>query len=566
MVHKNELSRGASYGGTLVGWIAAALLVGSVWLVYGRSLDAPFLFDDDASVLTNTSIRALWPLVGSGERRGPLNPPIEIPTSARPLVNLSLAVNYHFGGVDPRGYHAVNIVLHLLCALLLWAIVRRTLRLPYFDERLQRAAGLLALAVALLWAVHPLVTEAVVYVTQRTELMVVLFYLATMYCSMRYWGAASPASRCSWLALATLACLAGAASKEVLVTAPLVVLLFEWTFFGRSLRELLRDSWPLYLGLAASWVLIIALQLGSPRNVSAGFGAGVPLFHWWWTQAEIFVMYLRLAAWPSPLLVHYQLPQLETLRSALPYILAVVALAVATLVLLWQHRAAGFLIACTMVVLAPTHIVPIVTEIAAERRMYLPLAALVALVVVGGYWCLVIATKRRAASWPPVVGGTLVLLLAIVYGVASANRLATYYDGVAIWREVVSNQPTNQVAHTNLAVALSRAGRKHDAIEHFRSALQLRPNFAEARYALGMALAADRQYDAAIAELQTVIQQKPGAYRIHNNLGVVFFSAGRLEEAIAEFEKTLELQPDFAEAAENLNRARRASVLPKKAQ
>ena len=547
-------------------WLVLVVLAGAVWAVYGRSLDAPFLFDDDASVLTNTSIRALWPMVGASERRGPLNPPIEIPTSARPLVNLSLAVNYHFGGVDPRGYRAINILLHLLCAMLLWAIVRRTLRLPYFDERLQRAAGLLALAVALLWAVHPLVTEAVVYVTQRTELMVVFFYLATLYCSLRYWAVASPASRCSWLSLATLACLAGAASKEVMVTAPLVVLLFEWTFFGRSLRELLRDSWPLYLGLGASWVLIIALQLGAPRNVSAGFGAGVPLLDWWCTQAEVFVMYLRLAAWPSPLLIHYQLPQMEPFRSSAPYVLAVVALAVATLVLLWQHRAAGFLIAGTMVVLAPTHIVPIVTEVAAERRMYLPLAALVALVVVSGYWCLLTTTMRREAFWLPAVGGGLVLLLAIVYGVASANRLATYYDPVAIWREVVVRQPYNEIAHTNLAVALSRAGRKHDAIEHFRSALQLRPNFAEARYALGMALAADRQYDAAIAELQTVIQQKPDAYRIHNNLGVVFFSAGRLEEAIAEFEKTLELQPDFAEAAENLNRARRASVLPKKAQ
>jgi Flp pilus assembly protein TadD len=559
---QSEPNTSASAGASA--WLAIVVLAAAVGAVYGRSLDAPFLFDDDVSVLTNGSIRSLWPLMGTSDHRGPLNPPIEIPTSARPLVNLSFALNYYFGGVDPRGYRAVNIVLHVLCAMLLWAVVRRTLRPPFFDERVQRAAGPLALAVALLWAVHPLATEAVVYVTQRTELMVVFFYLATLYFSLRYWAAASQASRRTWLSLATLACLAGAASKEVVVTAPLVVLLFEWTFFGRSLREIVRCSWPLYVGLFASWVLIAVLQLGAPRNLSAGFGAGVPLFEWWCTQAQILVMYLKLAAWPTPLLVHYRMPQLETIQAAWPYVLAVAALAFVTLGLLWRRNAVGLLVACVLLILAPTHVVPIVTEVAAERRMYLPLAGLVALLVVGMYWCLQRLVRRPAAQWPLAAGGTVVLILASVYGVASARRLETYHDLVALWQEVVDRQPANQIAQMNLAVALSRVGHSPGAIEHFRAALQLQPDFEQARYALGMALAADGQNEAAIAELQTVVRQKPDAYRIRNNLGVVLFAAGRLDEAIAEFEKTLELRPDFVEAQENLNRARRASVLPKK--
>jgi hypothetical protein len=136
----NAVSAGVS------AWIALVVLAAAAWAVYGRAIDAPFIFDDDVSVLTNGSIRSLWPLVGVGDERGPLNPPIEIPTSAWPMVNLSLALNYRFGGVDPRGYRAVNIVLHVVSAMLLWAIVRRTLRLPYFDKRLQWAAGPLALA------------------------------------------------------------------------------------------------------------------------------------------------------------------------------------------------------------------------------------------------------------------------------------------------------------------------------------------------------------------------------------------------------------------------------------
>ena len=200
---------------------AAALLVGAVWIVYGPSLDAPFVNDDEISIVENESIRQLVPLWGDAEHAGSLTPPKELPTSGRPLVNLSFALNYRFGGLEPRGYRAVNILFHALNVLLLAVLVRRTLRLPYFGGRFGDSAGLIALAVALVWALHPLVTETVVYVTQRTELMVAFCYLATLYASLRFWE--SRAFR--WLFLAVLACWAGMASKEVMVSAPLMVLL-----------------------------------------------------------------------------------------------------------------------------------------------------------------------------------------------------------------------------------------------------------------------------------------------------------------------------------------------------
>src|SRR5207253_2214235 len=99
--------------------------------------------------------------------------------------------------------------------------------------RFNLSAGWLAPAVALIWALHPLQTETVIYATQRTELLMALFYLATLYCSMRYWLTAD--SRATWLVLAILACLCGMASKEVMVTAPVMVLLFERTFIAGSL-------------------------------------------------------------------------------------------------------------------------------------------------------------------------------------------------------------------------------------------------------------------------------------------------------------------------------------------
>ena len=232
-------------------WAAAAAIAVCIGAVYGRALDAPFIFDDNSAIINNKSIVSLWPLLGTAERPGPLNSAQDVPTASRPLVNLSLAINYYFGELDPTGYHGFNVVLHCLSAWLVFAIVRRTLRLPYFRGQCDTSAGWLALAVALLWALHPLATEAVIYATQRTELMMAFFYLATLDCGLRYWAAQSLPTgaysnrwrRITWCLLAMFSCAAGMASKEVMVSAPLLVLLFERTFVAGSLANALRRSW-----------------------------------------------------------------------------------------------------------------------------------------------------------------------------------------------------------------------------------------------------------------------------------------------------------------------------------
>ncbi len=308
---------------------AVVVLAGVTWAVYGRALSTPFIFDDAFSVRDNPSIVRIWPLVG-GVRGGPLNPPKELPTAGRPLANLSLALNFHFGRLDPVGYHVFNLIVHLLSAILLMAIVRRTLCLEYFEGRFAHASGALAFIAALLWAVHPLLSETVVYITQRTELLVGFFYLATLYASLRYWAAQSPAGRNTWLAVATLACLAGVACKEVMVTAPVVVLLFERTFISGSVRIAIERSWPLYIGLSFSWALLAVLNLGGPRSNTAGFNLGVPACVWWFTQAKVLVMYLKLVVWPWPLAIHYEMPYLETFGAAWLWVMPVLLLCIAT--------------------------------------------------------------------------------------------------------------------------------------------------------------------------------------------------------------------------------------------
>ncbi len=170
-------------------WIAALLLAVALGIVYGRAARAPFVHDDNISVLHNPSIVRLWPLFGTAAQSGPLRPPRDAVTSGRPLVNLTLALNYAIGGYDPVGYHVVNLLIHIGASILLYGIVRRTLLLERFRERFGVSAFQLALAVALVWAIHPLQTDAVEYVSQRTESLMGLFYLATLYASVRYFTA-----------------------------------------------------------------------------------------------------------------------------------------------------------------------------------------------------------------------------------------------------------------------------------------------------------------------------------------------------------------------------------------
>jgi tetratricopeptide (TPR) repeat protein len=538
-------------------FVAAVLMTGAVWAAYGRSVDTPFLFDDPLSIVNNRSIRRLWPLVGDADHPGPLNPGQYNPVAGRPLVNLTLALNYHFGGLDPHGYHVLNIWLHVLSALVLFAIVRRTLRLPCFQGRFDTAADPLALAVSLVWALHPLQTEAVIYVTQRTELLVGFCYLATLYGSLRYWAATTRGGRATWLALAVLASLAGMASKEVMVTAPVVVLLFERAFVTRSFRRAWQQSWPLYVGLAATWGLLLALNYSGPRSDTAGFHVGVPLAAWWLTQAKVFWMYLKLAVWPWPVAIHYGMPYLDSLAAAWPWLLGTVLVAIALAILLWRNHPVGFLGAWVLLVLSPTLVVPIATEVAAERRMYLPLAALVALVIVGAYLPIQRAVQRlRTEDKDPgpifaAASCTLVAVLLVSY-IVTTLRLAVYQDPLALWRSTVASQPKDSLALVSLGVQYERRGQYDEATRLYQRAVELKSDYAEAHNALGNMLGRAGQVQQAIKHFEQAVQLDPNFIDAHYSYGVALMAAGRRQEGIAQFEEALRLNPDFAEAYWNL--------------
>jgi protein O-mannosyl-transferase len=547
-------------------WLAVACLVGAILAAYHNSFSGPFVFDDGPAILGNPTIRHFSTLgdVLSPPRAGGQT------VGGRPVVNLSLAVNYALGGVSVRGYHVFNLIVHLLGALALFGIARRTLRQPALRERYGFSATPLALAVALLWAVHPLLTESVTYVIQRAESLMGLCYLLTLYCFIR--GAKSggnppvagnqraPAAMITdrrgsvWLLLAVGACALGMATKEVMVSAPLLVLLYDRTFVAGSWRGAWAKRRFFYLSLGATWLLLGWLVLGTEhRGGTAGLGMGDSAWTYALTQTRAIVRYLQLSLWPHPLVFDYGTDTIERLADALPFALVVALLLAGTAVALWRWPAAGFLGMWFFAILAPSSsIVPIPVQPVAEHRMYLPLAAVVALAVVG------LHSRWRRGCW--FIFAAMALALASL----TVARNADYLNPRSIWADTVAKRPANARARCYLGDVLAAKGQFAEALSHYEKAVQLelpatargdRSIFGDILVNSGNVLRALGREAEAVKRYEDALQVDPNLAAAYFNLGGVHLQAGRLPEAVARFEQALKLEPNYEAAHTSLGSA-----------
>lgn len=543
----------------------------AIFCVYYPSLDGPFVFDDASTIVENPSIRQLWPLLGSQENPAPLTPPDGTAVYARPLVNLSFALNYYFGELDPHGYRAVNVFVHFLTALLLWSLIARTLRLEYFENRIAPIVDQLAFAAALAWALHPLVTESVVYVTQRTELLMGLCYLTTLYAAIRYWSTNRSVSKTCWLALATLACSAGMLCKEMIASAPAMVLLYERTFIAGSLRRTFAKSWPLYAGLALSWLVAIGVSLDGQQTPKTGFDLGVAAHEWWYTQAKVFFLYLKLAVWPWPLVIHYEVPLLRSIATAWPWLWAFACYAVVASLLIVRRSPIGYVMTWVVAVLSPTLLIPLVGETVAERRMYVPLAAIIALLVVGSHSSLnaILHRAGKGISSSPktpspendggefgigtmITFGWMVVPLVIGLGWLSAQRLTAYDSELTLWQDALKYQPDDPLVRANLGISLTKANRFDDAVPHFETWTQQEPDSHWAHYNLARAFEATNRADKAIIEYQRAVELLPDHAASHYNLARLLQPTDKWLWAIKHYRKAIDAEPDFADAHTNL--------------
>lgn len=518
--------------------LAGGALVLAALAAYHNSLDVPFIFDDGPSILGNPSIRHLWPL------SGPLSPPDGSGgVSGRPLVNLSLAVNYALGGFEVRGYHVMNLALHALAGLTLWGVLRRTLRQPGLHPDLGDNAEPAAWVMALLWTVHPLLTESVVCIVQRTEVLGGLFYLLTFHCFIRALEG-GPRER-GWQGLTVAVCLLGMAAKEIVATAPVLALLYDRTFVSGTFRAAwVRRKW-LYVSMAATWLLLAWLMLhNQQRGRTVGFGLGVSSWEYLLTQCEALVMYLKLSFWPHPLVVDYGTVLVGGIGEVWWQGTLIVALLLGTVAALVRQPKPGFLGAWFFVILAPSSsFVPLTTQTMAEHRMYLPLMAVIALVVGSA----TVWLGRRA-----VMG---FLVLAIGAGGLTIRRNTDYQDDLTLWRDTVEKSPANSRAHAGLGTAHHDRGNLAEARRHYEESLRLDPASGHKHYNLGLVLDNLGRTDEAIRYYRETLRLMPQHAGAHANLAVILVQRGQSAEAVPHLEAALVQMPDLTGAYHTLGQA-----------
>jgi tetratricopeptide (TPR) repeat protein len=499
---------------------AAALVVAGV-AVYLNGLRTPFVFDDRDVIERNPSILSLadsfFPQAADG-----------MTTSGRPLVNVRLAVDHQLGGMDVRIYHATNLVIHLLAALVLYALLRRLLG---------AAGDIAAFLGALLWTVHPLQTESVTYTAQRAESLVGLFLLLTLYALVRAADPADAVRRQRWQMATVTACLLGVFCKEVMVVAPVVALLLDRTFLAGSFGAAWRARRGLYLALLATWLPLAWLVAGSAgRGGTAGLSVNVSSWHYLLTQTWAIPHYVRLVFWPWPLVFDYGVDLIREPGQVVGQGLVMLALLGTTAFALVRHPRTGFALAAFFLVLAPSSsVVPVATQVIAEHRMYLALAAVTTLTAVG---------LQRWLGRTALVTG---LAVAFALAAATVARNRDYQSELGLWRDIAAKRPQNARAYANIGQLLSEQGREEEALAAYAESLRLLPEQPRTLFNAGLSLTALGRDDEARASYARSVELDPKYVDPRANLGLLLLEQGAVPEALAHLAEAARLAPDRPE-------------------
>ncbi len=519
-------------------WLGA-LLVALCGLVYANSLGGMFVYDDFGTIRGNPNIESLWPLSSS------MSAPPGSGASGRPIVALSLAINYAIGGHEVFGYHLFNVLVHVLTGLALFGCVRWALTWRAKGAEPALSPVLAATLLAGLWMVHPLNSAALNHVTYRNEALLALFYLTCLYgairaqCADAGLGGTKPGP---WLLLSCLSCAVAMGCKEIAVSLPLVVLALSATLFEKGWWQTLRERRLYYTGLGGTWLLLAWIISTGDRGESVGVGAeGIGSLDYLQTQAGVLLHYLRLSFWPDPLVLDYRdWAVVRDWQAALvPGAVVLGLFAVAALALLRRKVLGALAIAC-FAVLAPTSsFIPITGAIAAEHRMYLPLTALVLLV--GAFVFQVCRRLGLQGRRCELVLSLFALLLMAPLAWTTVQRNKDYETGISIWRDTVEKRPGNSLAWSNYASALRRRGHPDESEQALRKSIELNPGNHSALENLGILMRERGDLSASIDAYRRAGEARPDIGLLQMKLGRVLLESGNLASGLQALDRGLQL-------------------------
>ena len=498
-----------------------ALLLGAlVVAVYLPALRAGFVWDD--SILVNESVvhewSGLWNIWFS---------PADIEREAHywPVVYTSFWLEHKLWGLAPLGYHAVNVLLHLVNVLLIWRLLGRL-----------AAPG--AWTVAAVFAVHPLHVESVAWVIERKDVLSALFYLTAALTWIRFTEAPRPGRYLLALGLFT----AGLLSKSIVVTLPAALLIWHWWQAGRITRTDLTRLAPFFAVALA--VTAADLAFYSSREPLA---LGYSLVERVLIAARALWFYAGKLLWPTDLIVIYPLWEISAAdRVAWTYVLGAAALAA----LLWFGRerfGRGPLAGVLFFAVTLSPVLGFVDygymqfSLVADRFQYL--AGLGVLAVLVG--AAAQGASRLQASRKRLAAGGLAVVLALL-GAQTWMQARIWRDGVTLFSHIVAYNPDARDAHLNLVGPLADAGRLDEALAAARIGVERRPDNADAHTNLGSVLVRLERWDEADAVLRTALGLDPRHPGLHQNLGEALRRRGRYGEAIEMYGNALDADPDLA--------------------
>jgi len=530
---------------------ATGAVVGAVLLAYANSLGGSFHFDDESSIVEHPCLGDLGCTLRAGGAVG-----------ARLVAYLSFGLNHRLGGLDPTGYHVVNILVHAGASLALLALARLTLELALRGRPLvPRHRDGAALLAALLFACHPIQTQAVTYVVQRMASLATLFYLLSLLLYARSRLAERPGARAAFLASAVATAVLAMKTKEIAFTLPFAALLYDVAFLEGPLRARARALAPM---LATALVIPLAwLDLGrglsgavASAAVATRIQTEMPRLVYFLHEWPVVVRYLGLLLLPvgqsadPDLLPRSDLATAPVIASGL-LLLALSGLGVALLLRPRrpEGRVAGFGI-CFFFIAASVEssFIPF-RDLMFEHRVYLPLAGAALAAAAGA-----LAIVRFRPSWErPLAAAAALWVLAL--GAATVARNGVWRDEETLWRDTVAKSPWNARAHYHLGNALRERGDLAAAARLWQRATELRPSFSSPWNQLGHLAAREGDIPRAIALIQRALEIDPKNAEARYNLAALLEQQGLHEEAVQHYRQFVATAPpSLADTAREVRR------------
>jgi tetratricopeptide (TPR) repeat protein len=506
-------------------------------------LGSPFIFDSRSNIESNPHIR-----ISKITPDELADAAFQSPSKQRPLPNISFALNYYLHGYNVVGYHVVNILIHISAGFFLYFFVKSTLRTPALRSRYRNDMWI-SFFTAAVWMIHPLQTQSVSYIVQRMNSLCAMFYILSILLYARFRLSGQQRNKWWLFSGCILTGVLSLASKQIAVTLPVFIVIYEWYFFRDLDFKWLKNHIPLLTGcLLLAAVIALALLGSNPldRILQEYRGRDFTLAQRLLTEPRVIIFYISLLLWPHP--SRLNLDHDFTLSSSLTdplttffailTIAALIGLAVATAK---KQRLFSFCILWFFGNLVIESSI-IALEIIFEHRVYLPFMA----------FSLIVALVAYRWVKPRWLQAVLLGALVTVGAVWTYERNAVYSDRITFWQDCVNKSPRKARPYNNLGVALADRGHHKEAIEKYRKALQIDPQYPDPIGNIGLSLAEQGKVEESITQFLKALEIKPNDAKTLNNLGASLVVMQRYTEAVQHLSKALTLAPYYAQAHNNL--------------